>query len=108
MLLDEKILTFSEAAEQLPRLNGKKIHPSSLWRWARKGVRGVKLETRRVGGRFVTSAEALERFTRELAELPLETRSVPRRSKRPKKRSSKQREKDLRRAEQELSDAGIR
>ena len=35
MLLDEKILTFTEASAQLPRLNGKRIHPSSLWRWAR-------------------------------------------------------------------------
>ena len=51
-ILDEP-LTLSEAARLLPG----KPHPSTLWRWRRKGVRGVKLRTLSVGGRpWVTRA----------------------------------------------------
>lgn len=68
MIFKETMLTFSQAASHLPRMQGKKIHTSTLWRWARKGVQGVKLETRKLGGRFFTSLEALERFSKALAE----------------------------------------
>lgn len=30
--------------------------------WTKWGIRGIKLESRRMGGRIFTSAEALERF----------------------------------------------
>lgn len=69
MLATERIVTFTEAPDHLPRVGGKKIHSSAVWRWARKGIRGVRLECRRIGGRFVTSVEALERFTKALAEV---------------------------------------
>ena len=83
MLHDEQVLTFSEAASRLPRFHGRKVHTSTLWRWARKGVKGVRLETRRLGGRFVTSLEALERFSKKLAEpvddpAPAPARASPR------------------------------
>lgn len=70
MLFDEEPLTLTEATKALPSLNGRRLHVSTLWRWARKGVHGVQLETRRIGVRIVTSREALERFTKTLAELP--------------------------------------
>ena len=69
MLSSEKIVSFTEASKLLPVINGRRIHPSALWRWARKGVKGVRLETRRLGGRFVTSMEAIERFSKALAEV---------------------------------------
>jgi len=108
MLHDEQILTFSEAAKVLPAVNGKRPHCSTLWRWARRGVQGVRLETRRIGGRFVTSAEALERFTKTLAEIPLGAR--PSTSTPPPtthKRTPAQRAKDISKAERELAAAGI-
>ena len=67
MLNSEKVVSFTEAAKALPVINGRRIHPSALWRWARKGVKGVRLETRRLGGRFVTSMEAIARFSKALA-----------------------------------------
>ena len=76
MLMTEKILTFSEAARRLPKVGGKRPHPSTIWRWGRKGLHGIRLETRRVGGRFVTSEEALERFTKELAEIEPPSASI--------------------------------
>jgi hypothetical protein len=33
-----------------------------LWRWAARGIRGVRLEVVRVGGTTWTSVEALGRF----------------------------------------------
>ena len=75
MLQTETIGTFNEIAARLPRLDGKRIAISTLWRWATKGCRGVKLEARRLGGRFVTSLEAVDRFSAKLAELDAAPRS---------------------------------
>ena len=62
MLLNEECLSFIDAAKRVPKINGKQVHSSTVWRWARKGCRGVKLECRLLGGRFITSVEALDRF----------------------------------------------
>jgi hypothetical protein len=112
MLQEETILTFAEAAKALPKVNGKRPHAATLWRWARKGIKGVCLETRRVGGRFVTSPEALERFTKSLAEIPLHTPpntppTAPAVVTAPRPRSERQRSRDIARAESELAAAGI-
>ena len=66
MLANERSITLSEAAKVLPEVNGRRPHAATVWRWARKGINGVRLETCRVGGRYVTSIEALERFSRKL------------------------------------------
>ncbi len=106
MLTTERILTFTEAARALPPIAGKRCHPSTLWRWARRGCKGVKLEVRRLGGRFVTSMEALERFSKALAEVdPLAHR--PEADVTPKGRTDKQRHADVTKAEAELAKAGI-
>lgn len=41
-------------------------HVSTLHRWRTKGTRGVKLRTWLRGGVFVTTAEAVEQFLRQL------------------------------------------
>ena len=48
-------LTLHEASEQLPGNRAK----STLHRWQRIGIRGVKLETVLIGGRRYTSAAAI-------------------------------------------------
>lgn len=70
MLQDEQIISFGEAARLIPQVNGKSVHSTSVWRWARKGLRGVRLDCLRIGGRFCTSMEAVERFGKAMAELP--------------------------------------
>jgi hypothetical protein len=61
--LSETTLTLSAAARRLPRLRSNRpVHPSTLWRWATCGIRGIRLETTRLGGTTVTSTEALRRF----------------------------------------------
>lgn len=62
---DEDVLTLAEAAKSksLPRRRRRrKPHASTLYRWARHGLRGVRLEVIRVGGTLCTSTEALQRF----------------------------------------------
>ena len=112
----ETALTLSQAACELPRLGGRKLHASSLWRWARKGVRGVKLEYSRLGSRIVTSREALSRFAAKLAEAddaedssPLERQAAQCRTPvgAGKPRSAKRRAEDIARARKELAEAGV-
>jgi hypothetical protein len=49
---------------------GKKTHVATIFRWAQHGVRGVRLESVRFGGRLVTSVEALSRFVEALSTAP--------------------------------------
>lgn len=73
-LQEEVLISLADAAKELPAFNGKRVHTSTLWRWCIEGVRGIRLEHVRVGGRICTSVEALSRFTNRLAEVR-ETRS---------------------------------
>ena len=102
----EDILSFRDATAYLPQRNGRKIHVSSLYRWATRGIRGVILETLQVGGCRYTSKEALQRFSDRLTE----ARVVPKWSgaRRPfGRRTEKQRDEAIRRAEKELEKHGI-
>jgi hypothetical protein len=47
---------------------GRTIHYSTALRWVVRGVRGVKLDAIRLGGRWVTSLEALNRFATKLTK----------------------------------------
>ncbi len=62
-LATEEILTLADACSRLPRRRaGSQPHPATLYAWARKGYRGVRLETIRVGSSLCTSVQALQRF----------------------------------------------
>ena len=69
-LASEDVISLTAAAKRLPHLRGKRIHTSTLYRWASRGVRGTVLETARIGGSTVTSAEALQRFVDSLSRPP--------------------------------------
>lgn len=105
-LLDEQPLTLGEAAKKLPRLDGKKISISSLWRWATIGIRGVKLEVRQLGGRLITSMEALERFSAAVASSRDFGRCQVRR-KRVATRAESSRQERVEAARERLRQAGI-
>jgi hypothetical protein len=67
----EHLLSLTDAAKQLPRRRaGRKPHISTLYRWALRGLKGVKLETVQVGGTTCTSVEALQRFFDSLCRRP--------------------------------------
>ncbi|MCR9209713.1 MAG: DUF1580 domain-containing protein [bacterium] len=57
-LLTEELIPFKE----VPPLLQKRVHPSTAWRWAKRGIRGTKLETVKVGGKTLTSVQAVTRF----------------------------------------------
>ncbi len=58
----EMLRTLAQAAHSLPG----RVAPSTTWRWHRKGVRGIRLETVVIGGKRYTSEEALTRFAAAL------------------------------------------
>ena len=65
---NETLLTLTEATKLLPKVNGRKPAVSTLWRWCRRGLRGVRLDYLRIGRNIVTSPQALHRFFATLAE----------------------------------------
>jgi hypothetical protein len=93
--LSEHLLTLAAAARELPGSSGRGVHPSTVWRWAQRGVRGVRLETILVGGVRYTSREALERFVRTM------TASVDRVPLQPTSNSDR-RQKEIELAEREF------
>ena len=50
----------------LRHVRGDRLSIQTVYRWAQRGVRGVKLETVRVGVRLCTSERAIERFIERL------------------------------------------
>lgn len=71
-ILSETLLTLHDAARLLPSNRaGKRVNFATVWRWVLKGVNTlegnrVRLEAVRVGGRWLTSREALDRFAASL------------------------------------------
>ncbi len=57
-LLTEDLIGMKEVPPTLPT----RVHIATVWRWANRGIRGVKLETIRLGGKTLTSQQALTRF----------------------------------------------
>jgi hypothetical protein len=79
-LARESLLTLAHAAELLPPgRRGRHTHPSTVLRWILGGVRTptgrVHLEGIRLGGRWLTSKEALQRFAER--QTPDISTSVP-------------------------------
>ena len=97
----ETVVTLAEAAKRLPpRGRGKRPHVATLYRWAQKGCRGIRLETIRIGGSLCTSLEALQRFCDRLTqaqhgEVSVSPESLARRGP------------ELKRAQQAADDIGI-
>jgi hypothetical protein len=67
-LLCENLISLAQAARRFPPARlGRPVSASTVWRWCRKGVRlrsgvVVRLECVRVGGRWLSSTQALGRF----------------------------------------------
>lgn len=61
-------ITLTEASKLLPVVKGRRINTSTLWRWCKKGFRGIYLDYARIGKIIVTSQESLGRFFTQLAE----------------------------------------
>jgi hypothetical protein len=63
----ETLISLAEAAQSIPPgRKGKPTHLSTVLRWILHGVHGIRLEGVRLGGRWLTSREALARFAEQL------------------------------------------
>ena len=59
----EHLIRIHDVPRRLPRRpTGKQVHISAVYRWIKRGVRGVFLESVKIGGSTYTSEEALQRF----------------------------------------------
>ena len=107
--LEDDLLTLTDAAKVLPPLGGRRIHPSTLWRWCRRGCRGIKLDYVRLGHRMCVSRDALDQFSRQLAEQDehLKRGAPPVISHTAKGRRGKLRERQIANAKKRLAAAGI-
>jgi hypothetical protein len=82
--MNEKTLPLNQAAQRVPPSRGKKTHISTLLRWITRGAKSpdgavVRLEALRLGGRWLTSEEALQRFSQKLTPtFPGDTVPAPR------------------------------
>ena len=59
-------ISLAAAARMLP-IDGKPPSPASLWRWARKGKSGIRLQVWKRGRNLVTTPEAVREFDAAVA-----------------------------------------
>ena len=64
-ILSEDVISLHEARQELEPIFGKRPDKTTLYRWCLKGIGGTKLEHVRIGGRILTSRQALTRFIEE-------------------------------------------
>lgn len=55
---DPELMSLADAAKSLPG----SVATSTVWRWCHHGLRGVVLDSIRVGGRVYTTPRALQAF----------------------------------------------
>jgi hypothetical protein len=68
-IASETLLTFAQAAAELPRRRqGKRVSTVTIWRWTTRGSNGVTLDSLQTPSGRVTSREALARFLEALTE----------------------------------------
>jgi hypothetical protein len=106
----EALINLAEASKFFPPgRSGRPVSPSCLWRWVHKGVKlpdgaTVKLEALRLGARWVTTMEAVQRFlmaqTPDLGEVPLPVRGS--------RATFARNKKDMERVDAELDAKGFR
>jgi len=107
-ITNETIVSLTEATKILPKVNGRRPAITTLWRWCRKGLRGVSLEYIRIGRNIATSREALNRFFVALAEQDERPAETPqRRQPQPLVTTSRDRQRSLAEADRILERAGI-
>ncbi len=93
----EGLLTAHTAARTLPT----RPHHSTIYRWFRRGSRGVRLESVMLGGTRYTSREALQRFAERV------TAAADGESVESPNKTTRERQRDIDRAERDLSEMGV-
>ena len=94
-LSSENVFPVNEAPKHIPGRPSQ----ASVWRWCLYGCGGIKLESILMGGRRLTSTEAIQRFADARTSQADGAPAPP--------RTSRQRQRGIDRAEAELAKAGI-
>lgn len=92
-LLQESRLSLTQLAHQ------EGVSIPTTWRWAKRGVKGIRLESFCVGGRRYTTQEAFARF--------VERTTAVANGDQPKVRTNRHRQAAIDRADDELTSQGI-
>jgi len=58
----ETLVSLGDVPSLLPSRRGRRVHRATVYRWAAKGVGGVRLDVLRIGGSLFTSEQAVARF----------------------------------------------
>lgn len=93
LLLGEELLPLAEAFE---KATGRRPSAASIARWRLRGIRGTRLESVRLGGRWLSSTCAVHRFIAACSS-PITGESEPQPS----------RQRRMHDAERRLSDRGV-
>ena len=100
----EPLVRLSAAPAIVERMGGERVHKSAIYRWAQRGLRGVRLRTAFAGGHRRTCEswireffEAVTRAADGISYLPTE----------PPARQQRRREAEIARADAELRKAGL-
>lgn len=64
----ETVFPLGAAAKRVEKITGRRHNASTIYRWASRGLKGVRLETRKMGGCSYTSMEAINRFFDRLSQ----------------------------------------
>lgn len=102
-------MTLAEAARSLPRLRGKRVHTSTIFRWCKRGVKGVFLKYGKIGRTIVVSPSDLQTFFTALAEADSadQPNTTASRKRRPRRTTSATRQREIEAANEVLIKAGI-
>jgi hypothetical protein len=65
-ILTEDVISSSEAQRELRQVLNTTLDRSTIHRWMLRGVKGVQLDHVRLGGKLLTSKQAITRFVSEL------------------------------------------
>ncbi len=103
----EQLLSLTDAAKKVPRIGRRKVHTSTIYRWCRRGIKGVQLEYVRIGRRMATTAEALARFFNRLAEADRQVRPASPVRLPSGSHSPAERARQIAEAERRLDEAGL-
>jgi hypothetical protein len=102
IVAEETVFPLGDVPKHLSIIRGgKKLHKATAFRWAARGIRGVKLETIRVGGSLCTTLRALQEFCERLSQTDGQPAAMP------SIRTPAARARALAKAEAELTRLGI-
>src|SRR3954468_21569029 len=70
-------IPLSRVPALLPRLRGgKRVHVATVFRWAQRGIRGVRLAVIQIGAVKCTTPEAIDDFFRRLTDQDVNSRGA--------------------------------